>query len=99
MNGILIYNYGWEAPPPKYTQNDWRWYGNIDAIQPTTPKAGENTLISNVNLADILRLRNNVGLTIELLPFSSQSFRLQYAKGVDCSGDFTITAASRMKAL
>ena len=39
------------------TQNTYRWYENLDAIQPTTPLAAENTSVSGVAETDVLRLR------------------------------------------
>ena len=85
MNGMLIYTYSWEAPPPIYEQNDWRWYENINLIQPTTAKAAENTAVSGINLADILRVRINVGVTSRALATSSQNFILQFGEGSNCA--------------
>ncbi len=85
MNSILIYTYQYDVQPAVLTQDDWRWYENIDAVQPTGAKAAENTDISNINLADTLRLRMNIGATKENLATSSKAFKLQYGEGNDCT--------------
>ena len=91
MNGILSYVYQYNPPPPEFTQNDWRWYENIDLEVPETSKATENTFISQVYLADVLRLRMNVGVSKEDLATSSKSFKLQFGKNADCSAVGTWT--------
>jgi hypothetical protein len=85
MNAILLYTYQWDAPPAELSQNDWRWYENIDGIEPTTPKANENTAISSVNLGDQLRLRMNIIVTKEALATSTQAYKLQYGTSSDCT--------------
>ncbi|MCK4540294.1 hypothetical protein KAU09_04030 [Candidatus Parcubacteria bacterium] len=85
MNSALVYTYQYDVQPAVLKQNDWRWYENIDAVQPTSAKADENTNISNINLADILRLRINIGATKEDLAISSKMFKLQYGQGGDCT--------------
>ncbi|PLX21209.1 hypothetical protein C0584_03275 [Candidatus Parcubacteria bacterium] len=85
MNSILSYTYQYTPPPPEFTQNDWRWYDNIDSELPTSAKASENTAISQVYLADVLRLRMNVSVAKEDMATSSKSFKLQFGKGSDCS--------------
>ena len=85
MNAIWLYTYQWQAPNPLLTQHAWRWYENVDGIDPSVPKADENTAISNVNIGDILRVRINIGELIESLATSTQSFKLQYATGTDCT--------------
>ena len=42
------------------TQSDYRWYENINAIQPATPKEIKNTSITNVMNNDVLRVRINI---------------------------------------
>ena len=85
MNAQIKYTYFWAAPPTEYTQKDWRWYENADAIQPTVPKAAEKTSISGFNLADTVRLRMNVGVSREDLATSTQNFKLQFGLGSNCS--------------
>lgn len=85
MNGVLTYTYQNTAPSQQFTQNDWRWYDNVNLALPTTPKAVENTAISNINLGDIVRLRMNVVDGVRYLATSSQAFKLQFGWGADCS--------------
>lgn len=85
MNGILVYTYKWDAPPPEYTQNDWRWYANEESIDPTSALASQNASTSGVNIQDILRLRINIGVSEEALATSTRSFKLQYGTGSDCT--------------
>ena len=60
------------------TQQDYRWYENADAVQPTTPKAAENTAITGIADTDVLRLRMNVGASAASFA-AGESFKLQYA--------------------
>ncbi len=85
MNAIFLYTYQWDAPPSQLTENDWRWYNNADAATPGAARAAENTGISGVNLGDALRLRLNIGVSRTDLATSTQSFKLQFAGGTDCS--------------
>ncbi|MCK5211523.1 hypothetical protein KAJ89_02365, partial [Candidatus Parcubacteria bacterium] len=85
MNAIWLYTYQWQAPNPLLTQHAWRWYENVDSIDPSVPKADEKIAISNVNIGDILRLRMNIGELIESVATSTQNFKLQYATGTDCT--------------
>lgn len=85
MNGVLSYVYRWGAPPVQYQQNDWRWFDNADGLAPGAAKADENTAISNVNIADSLRLRLNLSVLAEKAGTSTQTFKLQYAAGSDCA--------------
>ena len=45
------------------TQLDYRWYQNVDAVQPTTALAAENTATTGVADAGVIRLRLNFGRT------------------------------------
>ncbi len=85
MNAQLSYTYQWDAPPTELTQNDWRWYENIDAVQPTTALANAKTSISAINIGDTVRLRMNLGVSKEDMSASTQSFKLQYGLGSDCT--------------
>ncbi|XOB42584.1 MAG: IPT/TIG domain-containing protein [Candidatus Nealsonbacteria bacterium] len=62
-----------------FTQNYYRFYDNTDNVQPTTPKADENTVITNVATNDIVRIRTSVQIASSSLATSTQSFKLQYA--------------------
>jgi hypothetical protein len=84
MNSSLIYTYKWEAPPAQLEQDNWRWYENLNSLDPVAPRAGEQTVIRNINIADVLRLRVNLGLTAEELPVSAEVFKLQFGTGTSC---------------
>ena len=85
MNAEWNYTYGWVAPPTEFTQSDWRWYENNDAVTPITSKAAEKTTINNIFVGESLRLRVNVAVTREDMGASSQTFKLQYGAGSDCT--------------
>jgi len=68
-----------ETPGATFTQKDFRWYENTDAIQPTNPLAGENTTATISTMANPVRLRMNVTVSGLDLGVSSQDFKLQYA--------------------
>ena len=85
MNSQLIYTYQWDAPPTELTQNDWRWYENIDDTDPTTPLVAAKTSITNIDIGQAIRLRINVGVSKEDMAAGTQSFKLQYGIGTDCS--------------
>jgi hypothetical protein len=89
MNSIWLYTYTWEAPPTNLTQNDWRFYENIDDTEPTVAKAAEGVSINRVNIGDVVRLRMNIGVTKTDLATSTQSFKLQFAQSSDCAGAAT----------
>jgi len=67
------------------TQNDWRWYENADNVQPGTAKANENTAITGVNPAEVLRTRMNLTVTDGDMAADSKAFKLQYGQGTDCT--------------
>ncbi len=85
MNGILKYVYKWDAPQPKFDQHNWRWYDNANSVTPGAARALEQFGVNNINLADTLRLRFNLGATNESLASSSQNFILQYGQGATCT--------------
>ncbi len=63
---------------PVLTQDHYRWYDNVDAIQPTTSLGAEDTAITNVAVSAILRLR--ASLQGSSYPTATgQTFRLQYS--------------------
>jgi len=72
-----------------FTQKDFRWYTNIDSLQPVDPwpsgatDLAENAAISGVDSppinGDVLRLRINITIGSVNLAAGSQSFKLQFA--------------------
>ena len=70
---------------PIFTQDDFRWYEDNDAIQPVTPKAAENTAITGVTNGEILRIRTNILVGTADLGAGIQAFKLQYGQGSDCT--------------
>ncbi len=58
------------------TQLDYRWYQNVDAQTPTTALAAENTSITGVADAQVIRLRMNVDNASTNLP-AGTTFKLQ----------------------
>lgn len=84
MNSQLSYTYRYNPPLAQLEQVNWRWYQNANALEATTSMAGEAGQVSNVNIADILRLRLNVKVITENIPTSSQIFKLQYGASSDC---------------
>ncbi len=69
-----------------FTQNDWRWYENADAVQPGSAIAAENTAATGIATNDIVRLRMNLTIGSSGLSATSQAFKLQYGQGSDCEG-------------
>ena len=67
------------APPLVLTQQDYRWYQNLNNKTPTTSLAAENTALTGVTPLTIVRLRMNVGASGSNLNTGSQAFTLQYA--------------------
>ena|GEM_PF-3104589 len=65
-------------PAVTITQNDYRWYENTDAVQPTTAIAGENTEITDIPQTDVIRLRINLLAGGSNIPASS-SFKVQFS--------------------
>ncbi len=63
---------------PALSQEDYRWYQNADAVQPTTPEATENTALSNASDSTVYRLRMNLeGVGSQVV--AGQTFKLQYS--------------------
>ena len=60
------------------TQNDYRWYQNLDAVPPTTPSAAENTATTGVGSTEVLRVRMNVTNGPNNMS-AGQTFKLQYS--------------------
>ena len=63
------------------TQEDYRWYANIDAVQPTAALAAENTSITGQPSGTVYQLRmalNNSGNNIG----SGVAFKLQFSTAI-----------------
>jgi hypothetical protein len=65
-------------------QDTYRFYENTNAIQPSTPLGNENTAITNVANASVLRVRTAIQ-TGDALESSVLQFKLQYGQGATCS--------------
>ena len=63
----------------------FRLYENVDAIQPTTALAAENTGLSNLADGEIIRLRAGIQAGLSDLPASSIALKLQYTQATTCS--------------
>ena len=60
------------------TQEDYRWYQNGDAVQPTTPLGVENTAITGMTQGGVYRLRMNITNSGAKLD-PPATFKLQYS--------------------
>ena len=67
------------ASGPKLTQEDFRWYANVDTQTPTTALAAINTSFSTSTHNPAYRLRMNVEVADSPLLAASQAFKFQYA--------------------
>lgn len=74
------------------TQGAYRWYANVDALDPTTPLAAEDTAIDAQAAGTQLRLRMNVANTGDLALGAGATFVLQYANAT--SGPWTDVSAT-----
>ena len=66
-------------PPPTRDQFDYRWFANIDNLDPTTPLAGEHVPLNATTHGGAYRLRMNVAVDGLNLNTGDQAFKLQYA--------------------
>lgn len=66
-------------------QNTFRFYENINAVQPSTALAVENTAITGVDKGAVVRLRMAIQVGSGGLEPGSASFKLQYGQNSDCS--------------
>ena len=73
------------------TQNTYRWYENINALNPVTPEAAENTSIDAPAQGTLLRLRMNIS-TAGLQLDSGATFTLQFSNST--SSGFTALTSS-----
>ncbi len=71
-----------DAAGNTWTQLDFRWYDNIDAVVPSTPLAAENTDITNVASGDVLHVRMNIDSGANGIDAGSQ-LKLQYSTAVN----------------
>ena len=79
-----------KPPVPVLTQDSYRWYDNVDAVQPTTALAAENTAAANVESGDVVRIRMNVQDSVVPLA-AGTSFKLQFSTST--SGPWTDVGA------
>lgn len=73
------------------TQNNYRWYSNLDALTPTASLSSENTATTTPSSGTVLRLRMNVKDTSAQLN-AGATFTLQY--GNSTSGSWTSLGTS-----
>ena len=66
------------ASDPSLTQEQYRWYQNVDSSQPTTSLTGQNTTLTNATQGTIYRLRMNIGVANQNLG-SGSLFKSQFA--------------------
>ena len=68
-----------ETPPPQVLEQlEYRWYQNVDTVQPTTPLAADDTFVAGSALGTVYHLRMNILVTNTALG-SGETFKLQYA--------------------
>ncbi len=67
------------APPLVMTQQDYRWYTNINDTDPVTPLAGQNVAYSNASLQQVLRLRMSISPGGAGIAAGTRAFKLQYS--------------------
>lgn len=88
-NGTFINNAGYGYfNPPTLIQNTYRWYDNVDSVQPTTALSTENSSYANASYGVPLRLRIALKAKGDPLPPNSYTFKLQFAQqtnGAACS--------------
>ena len=74
------------TPVATLTQNDYRWYQNVDGLSPTTALSAENTAATGMTDTTVLRLRMNVSNgPVDLA--AGAAFKLQYSTST--SGPWT----------
>ena len=74
-------------PPLTLTQTDYRWFENVDSLDPSTPLAFEHTPFSATTHGEVYRLRMSVGVDGLNLSTGSQAFKLQFS--TDTGGPWT----------
>ncbi len=67
------------AVGPSFTQEDYRWYENIDSLTPTTTLAATNVDFTATEHVAAYRLRMNVEVADANIASGAQAFKLQYA--------------------
>lgn len=73
------------------TQSEYRWYQNLNAVTPTTPRASENAATTTPETNAVLRLRMNLLASGLTLP-SGSTFTLQFSNST--SSGFTNVGTS-----
>ncbi|MCH8088603.1 MAG: hypothetical protein IH955_01155 [Chloroflexi bacterium] len=80
------------TPPPLIlTQEDYRWHGNDDDLEPGQAIAPENSAIAIFSTGLVLRLRMNIEVEGVDLSQGAQAFKLQFATST--SGPWTDVGA------
>ncbi len=77
---------------PVVVQQSYRWYQNIDALDPTTPAAAENVSLQTQPAGTQARLRTNIANAGGAALAAGAIFTLQYANAT--SGPWTDVATS-----
>lgn len=77
-NFTLRSGFGYFPGTNTLTQTTYRWYDNIDAIQPVIPRAAESTPLTSLSVNSNLRLRVAIKSEGEIYP-SAKFFKLYFA--------------------
>ncbi len=93
QNGVEVEFEELNGAQPTFSQRDYRWYEDNDALTPTdpmgTPDLDVNEAIElkpshgSPNQGDELRLRINLNVNTADMNFGRKSFKLQYKEGTD----------------
>lgn len=73
-------------------QNSYRWYENVDALDPITPAGAENASVTTPSAGTGLRLRMNIGNIGGVTVPAGATFELQYANAA--SGPWSNVASA-----
>ena len=68
-----------QAPAAFFIEQDYRIYGNVDAVQPTVPLAAQDASATAIAQNQVIRILVNIVSSGGPTPTSSQAFKLQYA--------------------
>ena len=67
------------SAPLVLTQDNYRWFETINALDPVAPLAAENTPSTGATPLTVFRLRMNLGASGANLAINTQAFKLQYS--------------------
>jgi hypothetical protein len=70
---------------PVLTQQEYRVYNNVDALQPSIALAAQNQPVDFVSVGQVLRIRMNIKVSENELLASSKIFKLQYVQKSELS--------------